>query len=418
MRVVHKSLMFDAARQADIDLLKEVLEALEEKYKEEEDKTNCLTAKLGCCTTNSESEAELEANKIKDEEEEEKDLQAEETLVASLQELEDAHVQFARKTLPESTETSKHKDLRKEVAEMNDRVGDLKRDLKHEKRTTSPMWDAVNEEGETALHITTSKEHYQPEATRMLLDVGANPNIQNSKGETALHNACRQGGIEEVTSLIEKGAGLVLNIENEPPALENLFSENQEAEKVNKMMSGIQKSTDKIKMFKKLFAEEKVHFRMIEKPDMLKALLETEEEADPDLVPFVNIQDEAREGKTALHLAVEAECHASASHLLRAGGHQLRLNAANFTPAIEELFKEEKVEEITIHLVKGLIRKAKMKLVSSRNTIKYLRMERPEGGCLLSLVEESSWWEDLAALEDVGYRIAQFALLMPTEFLE
>ena len=157
---------------------------------------------------------------------------------------------------------------------------------------------------------------------------------------------------------------------------------------------------------------------MTENPDMLKALLETEEEADPDLVPFVNIQDEAREGKTALHLAVEAECHASASHLLRAGGHQLRLNAANFTPAIEKLFKEEKVEEITIHLVKGLIRKAKMKLVSEYATIKYLEMERPEGGCLLSLVEESSWWEDLAALEDVGYRIAQFALLMPTEFLE
>ena len=36
MRVVHKSLMFDAARQADIDLLKEVLDALEKKYEEEE----------------------------------------------------------------------------------------------------------------------------------------------------------------------------------------------------------------------------------------------------------------------------------------------------------------------------------------------------------------------------------------------
>ena len=104
MRVVHKSLMYDAVRQADIDLLKEVLEALEEKYKEEEGKTNCLTAKLGCCTTNSESEAELEANKSKDNQEEE-------TLIASLQELEDAHVQFARKTLPQSDETSKFEDL-------------------------------------------------------------------------------------------------------------------------------------------------------------------------------------------------------------------------------------------------------------------------------------------------------------------
>ena len=33
MRVVHKSLMFDAAKQADVDLLKEVLEAMKERYK-------------------------------------------------------------------------------------------------------------------------------------------------------------------------------------------------------------------------------------------------------------------------------------------------------------------------------------------------------------------------------------------------
>ena len=41
---------------------------------------------------------------------------------------------------------------------MKDRVGDLKRELKHEKRTASAMWDAVDEEGEPVLHITTSKD--------------------------------------------------------------------------------------------------------------------------------------------------------------------------------------------------------------------------------------------------------------------
>ena len=112
LRVIHKSVMYDTIREADIDLLEEVLAALEKKYKEEEGKTNCLPAKLGCCSTN--PEAELEANKSKDEQEEE------ETLIASLQELEDAHVQFARQTQPESTETSKHDELRSEIAEMND----------------------------------------------------------------------------------------------------------------------------------------------------------------------------------------------------------------------------------------------------------------------------------------------------------
>ena len=135
-------------------------------------------------------------------------------------------------------------------------------------------------------------------------------------------------------------------------------------------------------------------------------------------MPFVNIQDEARGGKTALHLAVEAECYASASHLLCAGGYEIKPNGAAFTPAIEELFGEEDVEEITVHLVKGLIRKAKMKLVRSDHTISALKMKRPEGGPLLSLVEESSWWEELAAAEGVGYKIANFASRMPTEFSE
>ena len=47
---------------------------------------------------------------------------ADETLVAYLQELEDAHVQFARKT----TDASNHEDVKKEIEDMKDRVGDLK----------------------------------------------------------------------------------------------------------------------------------------------------------------------------------------------------------------------------------------------------------------------------------------------------
>ena len=86
--------------------------------------------------------------------------------------------------------------------------------------------------------------------------------------------------------------------------------------------------------------------------------------------------------------------------------------------AIEELFKKEKVGEITVHLVKGLIRKTKMKLLQLDETINYLGMERPEGGCLLSLVEERSWWGELAVLEGVGVKIANFAARMPVEFSE
>merc|ERR1719500_1963542 len=63
------------------------------------------------------TEESLEDDKNSDEEKE-----ADDTLVACLQELEDAHVQFAKKT----ANASNHEDVRKELQDMKDRVGDLK----------------------------------------------------------------------------------------------------------------------------------------------------------------------------------------------------------------------------------------------------------------------------------------------------
>ena len=179
-----------------------------------------LRSKLSCTRRSQENE----------EEDFSVDGSAQKEVETSLQKVEDALVEFAKKT-----ETSSYEDIKEEVEDMIDRIEDIKENLLGgDTVKETPLWDEVNEEGDTGLHLSTSLN--LPEATRMLLDVGANPNIQNSQGETALHNACSQGAIDEVTSLIEKGAGLVLNKKNEPPALENLFSENQEAEKINKLM--------------------------------------------------------------------------------------------------------------------------------------------------------------------------------------
>ena len=87
----------------------------------------------------------------------------------------------------------------------------------------------------------------KPEATRMLLEAGVDVNIENPKGETALHNACHPEAIDEATSLIEKGANLVLNKKNKTPALENLLFENQDIEKVSNLMTAIHKSNYKLK---------------------------------------------------------------------------------------------------------------------------------------------------------------------------
>ena len=81
----------------------------------------------------------------------------------------------------------------------------------------------------------------------MLLEAGVDVNIENPKGETALHNACHPEAIDEATSLIEKGANLVLNKKNKTPALENLLFENQDIEKVSNLMTAIHKSNYKLK---------------------------------------------------------------------------------------------------------------------------------------------------------------------------
>ena len=51
--------------------------------------------------------------------------------------------------------------------------------------------------------------------------------------------------------------------------------------------------------------------------------------------------------------------------LLCNGSYELKANGGAFTPYLETLFTEEKISKITDFLVRGLIRKAKMKLLPS-----------------------------------------------------
>ena len=66
LRVIHKSLIFDAVKEGEETYLSEVLRALEEKYKKKENKVKLtlawLFSKLGCGKT----EENLEQNKNKD----------------------------------------------------------------------------------------------------------------------------------------------------------------------------------------------------------------------------------------------------------------------------------------------------------------------------------------------------------------
>ena len=199
LRVIHPSLIFDAVKEGKDTYLSEVLSALEEKYKKEKSRVKLmmswLSSKLGCGKTEDNldrleqdknkdgtkgMDANLEENKdnlnkenpqdteesLEDDKNSDEEKEADDTLVACLQELEDAHVQFAKNT----ANASNHEDVRKELQDMKDRVGDLKNAVVTEDpEKETPLWDAVNEEGDTCLHIRKARQLFtMPAVTEQL----------------------------------------------------------------------------------------------------------------------------------------------------------------------------------------------------------------------------------------------------------
>ena len=370
LRVIHKSILHEALKKEDNEELEEVLTALAEKYKEPEESKikmlgNWLKTKFSCGASK-DSEAQLDEKK--------KDEFGIETMAKALQKLEDAHIQFAK-------EVGEEEEAAAEVKEMTEKIEDLQKNLRGEKRTAMPLWDAPNEQGNTCLHMSTSSGNAK--ATKMLLDIGANPNVQDAGGDTPLHNACRKKDIEQATDLLEHQAKLLTNIKTKTPEIEKLF-ENQEAEKVKALMASIVKSNDRVKIYQKLFIEKKILFDMIDQQELLEAVLERDEH-DDDLADFVNYNNPGDKENTALHNAVNMECYPACSVLLKAGDYQFRSNRDAFTPAMEKLFNHDKASVITDSVVRGLLLKVRFNLLNpdeAYNSI--LSKQNEEGETLLS----------------------------------
>ena len=94
----------------------------------------------------------------------------------------------------------------------------------------------------------------------------------------------------------------------------------------------------------------------------------------------------------------------------------MKANRDALTPSLETLFTEGKKSNVTDILVRGLIKKAKMSLLPSKEATKYLQMELTGGASLLSLVEDRSWYDQLAEVDGVGVKIAEFAPTTGAEF--
>ena len=401
LRVIHQSLIYDNLKQEDTDMpfLEEVLEALNDKYHPTESKANQIIGWVGSklqCTAEAENEYPMEGNQ-------EKETDSREEFLIEIEKLQEAHIVFSKK-FGDKKKDSPHKELIKEMEDMKEKITDLKEQIEGDRRTLLPLWDKPNEEGNTPLHMSVT--YNKSEATSLLLKYGADTNIQDAKGQTPLHVACKQHDIEQATKLIAHKAKMILDKDNQTPAIENLVNSNQKPALVKKFMSEVYKSTDKIKYFKKLFEEKRVLFQMVKQPEMLASILERDE-VDQDVEEFINIQEPSDNFKTVIHLAVDSRCYASVSVLLKAGSYQLKLDGVSLTPDLESLFTHDKATEITESIVRGILQKTRMKILDPQDCWKILSQQNQDGRTLLSrLTLGMATWSEVVRLPAKGLKFS------------
>ena len=198
LQVIHKSLLYEEVEREDKDtsFLEKILKALEEKEKPKEGKFKALISWIRsklCIPWNKNKENEKTMKTKREKEIKEK-------LSTEFQKLEDAIVDISKK-IREESKRSNLEELSKEVDEVKESIYDLRDNIGEEEKKSLPLLDTPNTVGNTALHLSISLSN--PEATSLLLQYEADPNIQDSDGRTALHLACDLMDIEQATKLVK-----------------------------------------------------------------------------------------------------------------------------------------------------------------------------------------------------------------------
>ena len=162
--------------------------------------------------------------------------------------------------------------------------------------------------------------------------------------------------IDQATMLLAHKAKMTPDKKNQTPAVEKLLDNNQETAKVKQFMSEVYKSAEKLKITKRVLEQKRFLFKIVEKPELVAAILDRDE-PDPELEELINVQEPTKRKFTALHLAVEKNSLASSSSILKAVNYKLKLDGEGLPPALERLFQEGTVSEITESLVRGIVEK-------------------------------------------------------------
>ena len=98
------------------------------------------------------------------------------------------------------------------------------------------------------IHASKSKQN---ELMQILLEFGANPNVVDTDGQTALHEACSTRDLKQAILLLQSKAQFRESKKKEKPDIENLFLD-ESMENKEKLVKAICQSKEKKAIFRKI----------------------------------------------------------------------------------------------------------------------------------------------------------------------
>ena len=345
-RVIHRSLLCDAIQEKKRNLLTEILDALKAKEK---------------------SNPKQENDKATTGKDEDTDLENISKIVDVLEKLGQVHREH-NEDLMKANENIKSPGVKK-VAKMREKIESAKENLGPKENKVPHLLDQPNSEGKTLMHFTAEMD--DDEATKLLLNHGANPNVQDAEGNSILHTLCSQKDIQTTTSILKSNGKLLANKELQMPAIEELFFD-QEEEDVRQLMEAIDQSNHKKEILDKILGKEHLLFTLVEKDksEILSIVLDKLSNSDQE--DYVNLVRYKKDGNTALHLSTISHRSLKCASLLLEAGARLATNVSGHTPPIEDFFTKETEDEITTALVDGLVERVKANQLDKRQALQLL----------------------------------------------
>ena len=254
-RVIHRSTLHDAIneeeKQTKPRFLVEILTALEEAKGQPENEIDAIQQENKeadkaprCSEENMDGQNNVEVPEVdskgdeSEEEESEREKDKINGIVRVLEKLERVHWQH-RNVLVEMNKDLEDPGLKK-VSKMEGKIQQVKESFGTREKKNLYILDQPNPEGKTALHVAATLD--DDEATKLLLEAGANPNVVDSEGNSPLHIVCDQGDITTATCILKHEGRVLENKRGDTPSLSDLFL-NKEEEEVKEMMEAIRSSS-------------------------------------------------------------------------------------------------------------------------------------------------------------------------------